>query len=209
MLIDVSYPYSGTMAIYPGNPEFMIERVQDLQKGDSANVSRLTLGTHAGTHIDAPSHFIQGAKTIDQIPLDAMNGEAKLFDVQGHPEITKELLAQYEIQTGDIILLKTDNSGVFHGDVVLSDYVTLDYEAAAYLAERRPRMVCIDYMTIERPKARRTAGKSVHSILLSEGILIGEALKLADVNEGTYQFYCFPLNVVGADGVPVRMALSI
>ncbi|MCI8972734.1 MAG: cyclase family protein [Lachnospiraceae bacterium] len=209
MLIDVSYPYTDSMAVYPNNPKFSIERVQDLEKGDSANVSLITIGSHTGTHMDAPSHFLPDGKTLDQIPLEAMNGTAKLLDLQGNKIITKELLENYEICAGDIIILKTDNSKVFHGDIVLNDYVTLDYEAAEYLVWKKIKMVCIDYMTIERPREKREQGRSVHSILLSNQILIAEALNLSNVEKGNYQLYCFPLNIVGADGASVRMVLSV
>ena len=208
MLIDVSYPYEKTMAIYPNNPQFSIQRVQDLEKGENANVSLITIGSHTGTHIDAPSHFVPGGKTIDQIPLEAMNGVAKLFDLRGNAEITKELLMKSDISEGDIIILKTDNSNVFQGDVVLTDYVTLNYEAAEYLVEKKIKMVCIDYMTIERPRRKRISGRSIHSILLSNEVLIAETLKLTEIEEGAYQMFCFPISVIGADGAPVRIVLT-
>lgn len=208
MLTDISFPYSDTMAIYPNNPTFSIRRVQDLAKGDGANVSLIAMGSHTGTHIDAPGHFIVGGKTIDQLPLEAMNGTAKVFDVRGNHEITAELLSRYEIEAGDIVVFKTDNSEAFRGDTVLTDYVTLDYEAAVYLAEKQVKLVGIDYMTIERPRAKRISGQNVHTILLSREVLIVETLDLSKVEEGSYRFYCFPLNIIGADGVPVRVAVS-
>ncbi len=207
MLIDVSYPYTDFMAVYPNNPKFSIQRVQNLEKGDSANVSLITIGTHTGTHIDAPSHFVSGGKTIDQISLEALNGTAKLLDLRGNDEITKKLLSHYDIVSGDIVILKTDNSNVFHGEAVLKDYVTLDYEAAEYLAEKNIKMICIDYMTIERPRAKRVAGRSIHNILLSKEVLIAEMLDLTQVVEGIYQVYCFPINIAGADGAPARVVL--
>lgn len=206
--IDVSFPYDSSMAIYPDNPGFSVQRVQDLDKGDTANVSKISMGTHTGTHIDAPSHFIAGGKAIDEIPLEDMNGIAKVIDFRGNDGISREMLEGYSISAGDIIVLKTDNSKVFHGNSILEDYVTLDYCAAEYLAERKVKMVCIDYMTIEAPRAKRIPGKSVHSILLGNDALIAEALNLAKVEEGDYQLYCFPLNIIGADGVPVRIVLS-
>ena len=206
--IDVSFPYRKDMAIYPANPEFIIERVQDIGKGDRANISLISMGSHTGTHIAVPSHFVKGGKTIDQLTLDEMNGVAKLFDLRGYGEITKELLEKHDINQGDIIMLKTDNSKMFHCDTVLNDYVTLDYKAAEYLVKKNIKMVCIDYMTIERPKQKRIQGISIHNILLSQEILIAETLKLDRVEEGEYQLFCFPLNVVGADGVPVRIVLG-
>lgn len=208
MLTDISFPYNDLMAIYPNNPGFSIRRVQNMDKGDGANVSEVSMGSHTGTHIDAPAHFIAGGKTIDQLPLETMNGIAKVFDVRGNEEITKTLLGRYEIHAGDIVIFKTDNSEVFRGDAVLTDYVTLDYEAAAYLAARGVKLVGIDYMTIERPRAKRIPGQSVHTILLSHEVLIVETLDLSKLEEGSYQMYCFPINIIGADGVPVRVAVS-
>ena len=208
MLTDISFPYRSSMAIYPNNPDFYIKRVQDLRKGDGANVSLISMGSHTGTHIDAPAHFIIGGKTIDELPLEAMNGRAKVFDVRGNQEITTEILSRYEIEAGDIVIFKTDNSETFRGDMVLTDYVTLDYEAAADLVAKKVKMVGIDYMTIERPRAKRISGKSGHSVLLSGDGLSAETLELSKVEEGSYQLHCYPLNIVGADGVPARMAVS-
>jgi arylformamidase len=206
--IDVSFSYYSGMAIYPNNPDFSMWRVQNLEKGDKANVSRVSIGTHSGTHIDAPSHFISGGKSIDEIPLEDMNGIAKVFDFRGYEEISQNILASQNIEMGDIIILKTDNSDNFHGNAILENYVTLNYNAAKYLAEKKIKMVCIDYMTIETPRKRRVEGKSVHSILLGNGILIAEALNLIKVKKGVYQLYCFPINIIGADGVPARIVLA-
>lgn len=208
MLTDISFPYHSEMAIYPNNPDFSIRRVQNMEKGDRANVSLISMGSHTGTHIDAPAHFIAGGKTIDQLPLEAMNGLAKVFDTRGNREITKALLSRYEIEAGDIVLFKTDNCRMFQGDITLTDYVTLDYDAADYLADKAVKLVGIDYMTIERPRERRIPGRSVHTILLSHEVLIVETLNLSKLEEGIYQMHCFPLNIIGADGVPVRVAVS-
>lgn len=208
MYIDVTFPYYKDMAIYPNNPEFRIKRVLDIKKGCGANVSLISMGSHTGTHIDAPSHSIEGGKAIDQLELEEMNGVAKLLDLREHGEITKQLLEKYDIHQGDIIILKTDNSEIFHCDIVLNNYVTLDYEAAEYLAVKRIKMIGIDYMTIERPREKRVYGKSIHEILLSRGVLIAETMKLDCVEEGEYQFFCFPLNIVGTDGAPVRIVLK-
>lgn len=196
------------MAVYPRNPDFSIRRVQDIDSGDSANVSEIMMGTHTGTHIDAPSHVISGGMTVDMLPLEMMNGKAKLFDMRGHDGITKELLTEREICGGDIVIFKTDNTDAFHADTILGDYVTLDYEAAEYLAEKKIKMVGIDYMTIERPRGKRITGKSVHNILLSNGILVVETLRLEGVAEGIYQMHCFPINIAGADGAPARVVLE-
>lgn len=162
--IDISFSYDDGMAIYPANPQFVCQKVSDMQKGDSCNVSRITLGTHTGTHIDAPSHFVQDGMPIDQLPLAWTNGRAKVLHIE-EMVITVECLKKYEVEKDDIIIFRTSNSDVFEGIRVLESYVTLDYEGAQYLVDKQVKMIGIDYMTIERPRELREPGKSVHTIL--------------------------------------------
>lgn len=206
-LIDISFPYYDDMAIYPNNPRYFCYKVSDLQNGDSCNVSRIELGTHTGTHLDAPSHFMQNGMTIDQIPLDRINGKARVLYIEDDV-ITKDCLSRYSIEEEEIIIFRTSNSNMFEGSKVLESYVTLDYEGAQYLTHKKVKMIGIDYMTIERPKALREQGKSVHHILLGAGIPILEALDLRNVDEGEYKLMCLPLKLSDADGSPVRAVLS-
>ena len=201
--IDISFPYFEEMAIYPNNPHYCCSKVSDLRNGDSCNMSRIEMGTHTGTHLDAPSHFIQDGMTIDQLSLERINGKAKVLHIRENV-ITKECLEKYGIEKDDIIIFRTGNSNVFEGINVLGTYVTLDYEGAQYLADKRVGMIGIDYMTIERPREQREQGKSVHHILLDAGIPILETLDLRNVEEGEYMLCCLPLKLEGADGSPVR-----
>ena len=205
--IDISYPLHPNMAIYPNNPKFSCEKVLDIENGDSANVSRICMGSHTGTHIDAPAHVIKGGKTLDQISLERMNGKCKVFDATGMEDITKEYLEKLDIEKDDIVLFKTDNSERFHGDVVLDDYVTLTYEAAEYLVSKRIKMVGIDYMTIERPRNKRIPRCRVHEKLLKDNILILEMIDLKEVSDRNYELICMPLKISGADGCSIRVVL--
>ncbi len=204
--IDISFSYDDGMAIYPANPQFVCQKVSDMQKGDSCNVSRITLGTHTGTHIDAPSHFVQDGMPIDQLPLAWTNGRAKVLHIE-EMVITVECLKKYEVEKDDIIIFRTSNSDVFEGIRVLESYVTLDYEGAQYLVDKQVKMIGIDYMTIERPRELREPGKSVHTILLGNGIPVLETLDLRCVEEGEYTLMCLPLKLQGSDGSPVRAVL--
>lgn len=204
--IDISFSYFDGMAIYPNNPQYCCRKISDLQRGDSCNVSEIEMGTHTGTHLDAPSHFIQGGTTVDKLLLEQINGVAKVLRIE-EKVITKDCLIKYEIGENDIIIFRTSNSDVFDGSKVLESYVTLDYEGAQYLVDQRVRMIGIDYMTIERPRALREQGKSVHQIILGAGIPVLETLDLRNVEEGKYMLYCLPLKLEGADGSPVRAVL--
>ena len=208
MLIDISFPIVQGMAIYPGNPEFVFQRYLSLDGGDSANVSTINMGTHLGTHVDAPSHIISNGNTIDEISLESLNGNTLVLDLRGVDEINEEVLAFREIKKDDIVLLKTNNSDYYLGKNILNDYVSLTYNAAAYLAELKIKMVGIDYMTIERPRERRIKEKSIHRELLKAGINIIEGIDLRNVSCGQYHLHCFPLPIQGADGSPVRAVLE-
>lgn len=205
--IDISYPIDNDIAIYPGNPAFDLERVQDIDCGDSVRISMISMGSHTGTHIDAPSHFIENGENLDTIPLERMNGKATVVDATNISDIDVELLQSIDIDRDSILLFKTNNSVVWECDSILNDYVTLTYEAADYLAEKKIKLVGIDYLTVERPRSKRIEGKSVHRSLLGNEILICEALKLKDISAGEYEFICLPLKIRGTDGSPVRCVL--
>ncbi len=205
--IDVSFPYYEGMAIYLGNPSYEREVVQDVSRGDSATVSKITMGTHTGTHIDAPLHVFKDGKSVDQIPLERMNGRARVVDLRGIGEISVERLGAERLCRDDIVLMKTDNSERYQGTQVLSDYVTLTYEAAEYFVEIGVKMVGIDYMTIERPRGKRMEGKSIHRILLGADVVIAEGLDFRSAGAGVYEMICLPLCLKGADGAPTRMLL--
>lgn len=205
--IDITYPFSEEMAIYPGNPLFSMTAHKNIESGDSCNIKQICMGTHTGTHIDAPNHTIRGGKTLEQIPLEFMNGKAKVLDFTGKKEISVQDLENKEIDGCKILLLKTDNSINYSGSHVLAEYTTLDYEAAEFLAEKEIQMIGIDYMTIERPRGKRITGKSVHQILLSRGICILEGINLRETAAGEYKLCCLPLRLLGADGAPVRAVL--
>lgn len=204
--IDISFPYYDKMAIYPKNPQYVCKKISDMQKNDACNVSKIEMGTHTGTHLDAPAHFMQNGMTIDQIPLERINGKAKVLRIN-ETVITRWCLEKYQIEKGDIIIFRTENSDVFEGTRVLESYVTLDYEGAQYLVDKKVRMIGIDYMTIERPRHLREYGRNVHKILLGNGIPVLEALDLKGVEEGEYVLLCCPLKLWGSDGSPVRAVL--
>lgn len=206
--IDITYPLSEEIAIYPRNPGFSMEVHMSMENGDTCNVKTITMGTHTGTHIDAPNHVIAQGQTLDQIPLSRINGRGKVLDFTGQKEITRQELARRQLDNCPIILFKTDNSVQYGGKNVLMDYVTLDYDAARYLVQKNVTMIGIDYMTIEKSRAKRDGIHSIHEILLSQNIYILEGIDLRNVEEGEYEIYCFPLPLRNADGAPARVVLA-
>jgi arylformamidase len=203
--IDVSVPIHTAMAHWPTDPPIVVERVDDIARGAIANVSMLAMGTHTGTHMDAPVHFIAGGKGIDAMPLGATLGRARVIAIADPVAITAEELRPHSITRGERILFKTRNSAVaWHSDAFDEDFVYISAEAARYLATQGIQTVGVDYLSVGGFKADAV---ETHRALLEAGIWIIEGLDLAAVAPGIYDLICLPLKIVGADGAPARAIL--
>src|SRR5262249_20158217 len=108
--IDITIPIRGGMVHYPGDPAVELRQGKAVHRGDPATVSHLALGVHSGTHVDAPVHFIAATSGVDQIPIDAMIGPARILDLGSLEAITASDLAAHDIAPGERILLRTVNS---------------------------------------------------------------------------------------------------
>jgi arylformamidase len=168
-------------------------------------VSRLILGTHTGTHLDAPSHFIPGGQTIDQVDLHALVGSCRIIEaVKEQKQLSRADLQPFDLQPGCRVLLKTRNSFRPARATFSPDFVALESSAADYLCERKVRLVGIDGPSID---SWGTDDFPCHKRLLGAGILILENLVLRHVVPGIYGLIATPLNLSGADGCPVRALL--
>ena len=201
---DVSVKTRPGMHVYPGDPPLEVTRVRAIAKGDPANVTHLALGAHTGTHVDAPAHFIDGAPTLEQIPLDRMVGEATVLDLRGRAAIDAAALRRHDIEAGSIVLCKTDNSILWERAGFQESFAYLTRDAAEYLVERQVKTIGMDYLSIEQ---FGSATFEVHKILLGHGVLIIEGLDLRGISPGSYLLACLPLNLQGVDGAPARAVL--
>ena len=201
--IDVSISIRDSMAHWPGDPAVTVERVADVARGDSHTLSRLTLGSHTGTHVDAPAHFISGGDSIDEMPFDATVGPARVIEINNPEAVTAAELAGAGIVADERILLKTANSrkNIWRRGEFVTDFVHIEKEAAAYLVSRRVRLIGVDYLSVG---GYQRDGAAVHELLLENGIWIIEGLDLAPVTPGHYEFVCLPLRLAGGDGAPAR-----
>jgi arylformamidase len=203
--IDISVPVHNGMVHWPGDPDFHIERAEDQDKGDVATVSRMTLGVHTGTHMDAPLHFIRGARSIDQMPLDATVGPARVIPIADPRSIKRDELTRHDIGAGERILFKTRNSaGAWKTGAFDEDFVFISADAARYLADLRVRTVGVDYLSVG---GFREDGPETHHVLLGAGIWIIEGLDLSAVEPGDYELVCLPLRLIGSEGSPARAML--
>lgn len=203
--IDISVPLYAGMAHWPDNPPVQIERILDLEKGDAATVTKLSLGAHTGTHMDAPAHFLPHGEGIDALPLDATIGPTRVIAITDEESIKRQELEQHAIQRGERVLFKTRNSArCWQTDEFVEDFVYISAEAALYLAEVGVRAVGVDYLSVG---GFIRDGVATHQALLSAHVCIIEGLNLSQVEPGAYELVCLPLKIRGADGAPARAVL--
>lgn len=203
---DVSMPLSVGMPSFPGDPPFARVPVRSIASGDPYNLSRIEMGTHAGTHVDPCSHFVAGGEPVDAIDLDRLNGPCVVVDVpDGAAAVRPEHLLGVPAGT-ERVLFRTANSRRWAQRLVyFPDYVALDVATARRLRERGVRLVGLDALSIENDVTQRFP---VHHELLAHGVLILEGLLLQEVPSGPAELRCLPLKLRGGDGGPARVVLE-
>ena len=204
-LLDVSVPLRQGLPTYPNNPPFELQPIKRIAEGGSSNVSRLVMGTHTGTHVDAPWHFIDDGMSIEALPLDLLIGRARVIEITGRGGITADDLAAAGLREDLRVLFKTSNSALWNSDTFHEDYTHLTNAAARYLVEQGVKVVGIDYLSVEQFKK---PGAPAHHTLLSNRVIIIEGLNLAEAEPGMYEMYCLPLLITGGDGAPARVILK-
>lgn len=208
MIIDVSLGVGPDMLTWPGDPPVEIDPAKRLSKGDPANVSELRLGTHTGTHVDPPFHFIDGAPTAEMLDLDTLVGPAVVADLRdAGPSITPDELDALKLPEDTArILFRTPNSALWTSKTVRfpDSYTALTPEGARWCVDRGIRLVGTDFLSIEQ---RGAPGHPTHVALLKAGAIILEGLDLSTVDPGAYELFVLPLKVLGGDGAPARAIL--
>jgi arylformamidase len=203
--IDVSVTVRSGMPHWPDNPPIYLERALDIGRGDDANVSHMAMGVHTGTHMDGPLHFIHEAAGLDEMPLEATIGEARVVEISHPREVTAQELRKHELRPGERILLRTSNSiRCWDTDDFIDDFVYISEGAAEYLAESRVQTVGVDYLSVG---GYHVDGAKIHRILLDAGIWIIEGLDLSSAPAGRYEMICLPVKLRGSDGAPARAIL--
>ena len=203
--IDVSVTIKPGMAHWPDNPAIRVDRMLDMEKGDVCNVSVLSFGSHTGTHMDAPLHFLRNGKSLDKMPLDATIGPARVIEIKDKEAVKVEEIANQRIKPGERILFKTRNSkNAWKSDDFDKNFIYISKEAAAFLAKAKVMTVGIDYLSVG---GFFKDGKETHDALLSAGIWVIEGLNLAKIKPGKYELNCLPIKVLNSDGAPARALL--
>lgn len=201
-IIDISQPLRPGMFVYPGDPQFTRRQACSFRQGDDCEVSELTLGSHCGTHIDAPLHMIPGGNGVEAMPLEHFYGPCRVLTLPV-AVIGERMLMEQEIEEGERILLRTDPKGERCNGERFNPSV-LSVRAAQYLAERRIRLLGIDAPTVENMEL---CGGEIHRILMRAGIAILEGLRLNEAKRERYLLSALPLNLPGENGAPCRAVL--
>ncbi|HBS47867.1 TPA: cyclase [Candidatus Dependentiae bacterium] len=202
-IIDISWPISEQTTQYKTKKEIKIIPTKTFEK-DYFRESLITIGSHSGTHVDSPAHYLQHGTTLDKIPLSSLIGPANVLDLSHiNEKITAQDLEKFEIKKDEIILLKTKNSNKAAFETFDPNFIYLSTDGAQFLTEKKVKAVGIDYLGIERNQP----GHETHKILLEKNILIIEGLRLKEVKSGKYIFTCLPLLIENIESSPARTIL--
>ncbi len=201
MIYDITLPISPGMACWPGDPGVERETF-----GEHVKLSRWGIGSHAGTHVDAPTHFSVSPVTVDQLDPAALIGKCKVIYLPDVAQITVDTLAEQHLIGVERVLFRTRNSIRWAQNEVDfdPDFVSLAIDTAILLSGLGVKLVGVDGLSIEK----YGGNGEVHELLLSTGIIIVEGLNLHNVPPGDYRLTCAPMLLLGADGAPARVFLE-
>ncbi|KAF8058778.1 putative cyclase [Lyophyllum atratum] len=211
-IIDLSHKLDSNVQIYPGDPPFTCTPCTTVAK-DGYSVHSLTLGSHTGTHIDAPSHFFANGKTIDQIPLPTLIGPLVLVDLTARNLRDRQMITWADIEPsaelmhpGVILVLHTGWSA-YWGTPKYYDHPFLARDVATKIIERGVRILGVDTLNPDETEYQGVGGGEgfgVHEVILGAGGIIAENLTNLAALDGHDQIALIPLNLEGSDGSPVR-----
>ena len=206
-IFDISLTITSDLPVWPGDPGVELTQTESMDKGGQVNVTRMNLGVHTGTHVDAPHHFLNDGRTVEQLPLEALVGPCYVVQLpDGVEAITSEVLDRTEI-TRDMkrVLFGTRNSHLWSkGETKFqTDFVAITEDGAEWLVERGVQLVGVDYLSV----APYDDSTPTHEVLLKAGVVVVEGLNLSKVMRGFYELYCLPLKIAGSDGAPARAIL--
>lgn len=206
---DVTLVLRPGMTTWGNEPGPVLTPLRRIRTGDSANVSTISFGDHTGTHVDPPVHFIDGAGTVEHLPVDALLGPCVVIAFEGDGNITGEWLGKSGVPAGTTrILFKTRNSARWDDPKApfTRDITAVSASAARWCVEHGVRLVGVDALTIE-PQGPEKEGYPTHHTLLGAKVVIIEGLDLRAVRPGAYELVCAPLKIEGGDGAPARVFL--
>jgi len=202
-IYDISLTLSpSTVRWVTSQPLELIERKR-MRRGDSNNSSSIHASVHAGTHVDAPFHFVPEGRTIESLPLDIFIGPARVCALDVESQITAADVKRLDLAGETRVLFKTRNSGLLQKPSYDPTFVSFSVDAAEALAQLGVRLVGLDYLSV----ARANEQVPVHRAFLDRGVVLLEGADLSQVAAGHYELICLPIKLAGSDGAPCRAVL--
>ena len=203
-VIDITVRMDEDLILYPGDQPPAVRRVSAIAEGAALTCSELVLGCHLGTHVDAPAHFIESGRTVEQLELRHFYGKAIVAEFPACDRITEEMAAGVRVPPGCHVLIKTRNSELLRRKGFEPNYCTLAPEAAERLLESRPLSIGFDYYSLDPVSAQDFPS---HREVARRGLPVFVCLDLRDVPPGEYTFFALPIRLPEAEALPVRAVL--
>ena len=201
---DITCPLNEKMAVWPGDPAFSRKVDKKAVGKHTWSNSKMSLGCHTGTHMDAPRHVFEKGGDINSIPLSTLVGDCKVIEVFGE-EVDEKSVAVHLPRRGDRILLKTTNSQHNNPRVFNENYIYFTKGAAKLLVEAQVMLVGTDGPSVDSINGPEFPA---HTLFCEAGVAVLENLSLTEVEPGSYTLICLPMKIDGADGAPVRAILA-
>ena len=201
---DISLPLQHGMPVYPGDAEVALETLHSLAEGGGCNVLGLRLGTHSGTHVDAPRHFLADGNTVDRLSWTALLGPARLVQAPAGESLSPEFVRSLELTSGSRVLVRTRPPGVPPSPEFPTSWPALTGQAGEELVRSGVILFGTDTPSVD---AFRSSEPLVHRTLLGAGLVLLENADLSAPPEGEYTLLCLPLRIAEGDGAPCRALL--
>ncbi len=206
-IYDITFPIGEQTPIYEGDPKVKIDIAHSIKKGDAANVSHICCGVHTATHVDAPVHFVEGARRVHELDLEKLIGKCTVVEIEKNAAAVEARHVE-NLENVERVLFKTRNSDFWNEPEkgFRKDFTYIEPAAARILVEKNIKLVGIDYLSVEKFGSTDFA---THITLLKNEVVIIEGLDLRAVSGGDYELICLPLKYVGGagDGAPARTVL--
>jgi arylformamidase len=206
MIYDVTVPITNSMPVWPGDLPVQLVAKAHLSR-DKTHTVRLTeieMGSHTGTHIDAPFHMLDNGKRLHEFPLETLAGKVRVFEIPETRSLGRAELTGLDWNGVERVLFKTENSKHWQDGTFFENFVYLEPDGAEVVVEHGIKLVGIDYLSIDK---FRSESHPSHFVLLKNNIPILEGLNLSAVPAGDYTVVALPLNLHDADGAPARVIL--
>ncbi|MEE2924509.1 MAG: cyclase family protein [bacterium] len=215
--VDLTHTIHEGMTTYPRHWHPIVEITQVGRHGvEGRETRKICMGSHTGTHIDAPAHFIEGGKTVDEISLEVLCGPAIMIDftdLDRNTEISVELMeSRFPESFPERVVLRYDWSQYFSTMKFYEDHPYLSSDAAKWLVSKGVKLLAMDSSMPDSSVQHEECSidSPIHKILLGSDVVLVEYLtNLKEIKAKFFNLYVLPLKIKCGDGAPVRCIAEI